>query len=155
MKVTKQDIVFLGIQILLFLAFSYDLEFMRILFPVAIFWLGVILFVSGALVTMIAVAQLNMNLSPFPSPLLGAKFVGNGLYKFERHPIYSGLFLAFLGYAIISDSGYRILISLLLLAFFYFKTQYEEKRLHLAFPEYEIYRKRTSRFFPLRIFRKQ
>lgn len=155
MKVTKQDIGFVGIQFMLFLAFAYDLEFMRILFPVAIFWLGVILFVSGALITVISVAQLNMNLSPFPSPLPGAKFIGNGLYKLVRHPIYTGLFLAFLGYAIISDSGYRIIISLLLFALFYFKTQYEEKQLHLAFPEYEKYKKRTNRFFPLGIFRKQ
>lgn len=155
MKVTKQDIGFVGIQFMLFLAFAYDVEFMGILFPVAIFWVGVFLFVSGALITVVAVMQLNMNLSPFPSPLPGAKFISNGLYKFVRHPIYTGLFLSFLGYAIISDSGYRIIISLLLLTFFYFKTQYEEMQLHLAFPEYETYKKRTNRFFPLRIFRPQ
>lgn len=148
-KVTKQDIGFVGLQFLLFLAFAYDVESIKILFPEIAFWLGVFLFVSGALITVIAVVQLNMNLSPFPSPLPGAKFIGNGIYKFIRHPIYTGLFSAFLGYAIISDSGYRIIISMLLLLLFYFKSKYEEKQLNLVFPQYSEYRKTTGRFFPL------
>lgn len=153
MKVSKQDIGFVLLQLMLFLAFAYDLESFKIVLPEALFWIGVFLFVSGALIIIVAVSQLNVNLSPFPSPLPGSKLIGKGAYKFIRHPIYTGIFSSFFGYAIISDSGYRILISLVLLLLFYFKTQYEEKQLRFVFPEYEEYKKQTGKFLPTQIFR--
>lgn len=121
---------------------------MTILFPVFLFWLGVGLFVLGALITIVAVFQLNVNLSPFPSPLPGSKLIETGVYKFVRHPIYTGLILAFFGYAIISDSGYKLLISTTLFLLFYFKTRYEENMLLAKFPTYLEYKNRTGRFFP-------
>lgn len=136
------------LQFLLFVAFVFDVKSMAILFPDILFWLGIALFVLGGLITFIAVLQLNVNLSPFPSPLPGSKLIDTGLYKFIRHPIYTGLILAFFGFAIVSDSGYRLLISALLFGLFYFKTGYEEKRLQEKFPNYEEYRNRSGRFFP-------
>lgn len=121
---------------------------MTILFPAALFWFGVVIFVLGALITVVAVLQLNINLSPFPSPLPGSKLIENGVYKFVRHPIYTALILAFTGYAIISDSGYRLLISAVLFLLFYFKTRYEERRLIEKFPTYSEYKKQSGRFFP-------
>ncbi len=151
-KVTKHDVGFVGLQFILFLAYAYDVESIRFIFPVFIFWFGVFLFVIGVMITLIAVIQLNMNLSPFPSPLPGAKFIGSGVFKFVRHPIYTGLFMAFLGYAIISDSVYRIIISMILLILFYFKSQYEEKQLNIVFPQYAKYCETTGRFFPIQLF---
>jgi protein-S-isoprenylcysteine O-methyltransferase Ste14 len=121
---------------------------MAIHFPAVLFWFGVAIFILGAFTTVIAVFQLNINLSPFPSPLPGAKLINIGVYKFIRHPIYSGLILAFFGYAIISDSGYRLLISTILFLLFYYKTLYEEKRLIEKFPTYKEYKNRSGRFFP-------
>ncbi|WP_417266182.1 methyltransferase family protein [Brumimicrobium sp.] len=74
--------------------------------------------------------------------------IENGVYKFIRHPIYTGLILSFFGFAIISDSGYRILITAVLFLLFYFKTIYEEKRLIEKFPSYLEYKSRSGRFFP-------
>lgn len=148
MKIPSKDIVFVLLQFLLFIAFTFDIQSMQILFPAILFWFGVGIFVLGAFITLVAVFQLNVNLSPFPSPLPGAKLIVNGVYKFVRHPIYTGLILAFFGYAIISDSGYRLLISAVLFLLFYFKTHYEEKRLIEKFPNYSEYKKRSGRFFP-------
>lgn len=97
---------------------------------------------------MVAVLHLNIHLSPFPSPLLGAKLVETGIYKLVRHPIYTGLILAFYGYAVITDSGYRLLIATLLFVLFYIKSLYEEKCLIEKFPNYTEYKKRSGRFFP-------
>ena len=148
LKIPRKDILFVVIQFLLFIAFSLDVSSLIIVLPVALFWLGVVIFIVGFLITVFAVLQLNLNLSPFPSPLPGSKLIVNGVYKFVRHPIYTGLILAFFGYAIISDSGYRMLIATALFLLFYFKTIYEEKRLAEKFPTYSEYKSRTGRFFP-------
>lgn len=136
------------LQFLLFIAFSFEIDSMAIIFPEVLFWFGVVIFVIGAFITITAALQLNFNLSPFPSPLPGSNLIENGVYKFIRHPIYTGLILSFFGFAIISDSGYRILITAVLFLLFYFKTIYEEKRLIEKFPRYLEYKSRSGRFFP-------
>ncbi|MGO3184559.1 MAG: methyltransferase family protein [Aequorivita sp.] len=148
MKIPSKDILFVLLQFLLFIAFTFDIESMTILFPAFLFWFGVGFFVLGFVITVVAVLQLNVNLSPFPSPLPGAKLIETGVYKFVRHPIYTGLILAFFGYAFISDSGYKLVVAALLFLLFYFKTFYEEKQLLEKFPDYSEYKKRTGRFFP-------
>lgn len=132
----------------LFVAFAFEMDVLRIYFPVYIFWIGVVVLVLGALLTTTAVLQLNVHLSPFPSPLLGSKLKQSGAYKIARHPIYTGILMSFFGYALIVDSGYKMIIALLLALLFYFKSSYEEKRLLNFFPDYIEYKKRTGRFFP-------
>lgn len=148
MKIPPKDILFVLIQFIIFIVYTFDFESIRIVVPEILFWFGVFIFVFGALITVIAVLQLNINLSPFPSPLADSKLIETGVFKFIRHPIYTGLILAFFGYAIVDDSGYKLLISLGLLLWFYFKTLYEERLLIEKFPEYLEYKKRSGRFFP-------
>lgn len=148
MKIPIKDILFVLLQFALFVAFAFEVGSMRIYFPEILFWLGVVMLVLGALITLIAVLQLNVNLSPFPSPLPGSKLIANGVYKFIRHPIYTGIMMAFFGFAIIADSGYKLAITLTLSLLFYFKTIYEEKRLMEMFPDYSEYKQRSGRFFP-------
>lgn len=148
LKIPPKDILFVLIQFIIFIVYTFDFESMRIDVPDFLFWFGVFIFVIGALITVVAVLQLNINLSAFPSPLADAKLIETGVYKFIRHPIYTGLILAFFGYAIVDDSGYKLLISLGLLLWFYFKTLYEERLLIEKFPQYSEYKKRSGRFFP-------
>lgn len=148
MRIPFKDIVFVLIQFGLFLAFFLEVETLQIEFPEYIFWLGIAVLLFGALLTTTAVLQLNVHLSPFPSPLPGSKLIQNGAYKFARHPIYTGILLSFLGYGLIVDSVYKLLIVTALFLLFYFKTIYEEKKLDNFFPEYSEYKKRTGRFFP-------
>ena len=148
MKIPIKDILFVLLQFALFVAFAFEVGSMRIYFPEILFWLGVVMLVLGALITLIAVLQLNVNLSPFPSPLPGSKLIANGVYKFIRHPIYTGIMMAFFGFAIIADSGYKLAITLTLSLLFYFKTIYVEKRLMEMFPDYSEYKQRSGRFFP-------
>ncbi|MEM0517256.1 MULTISPECIES: methyltransferase family protein [Aequorivita] len=148
MRIPIADIVFVLLQFVLFVAFVFDVGSMRIYFPEWLFWIGVLLLILGALTTLIAVLQLNVHLSPFPSPLPGSKLIVTGVYKFIRHPIYTGIMIAFFGFAIIADSGYKLLITLLLIVLFYFKSKYEERRLAAIFPGYLEYKRKSGRFFP-------
>ncbi|MCP9201358.1 isoprenylcysteine carboxylmethyltransferase family protein [Gramella sp. GC03-9] len=104
--------------------------------------------IMGVVITLVAMLQLNRNLSPFPTPRQGARFVKTGLFKYVRHPIYGGILLGLSAYSIYSVSGFRVLICISLYALFYIKTEYEEKRLEEKFEEYPAYRSGTGRFFP-------
>ena len=148
MKIPLKDILFVLFQFLLILAFAFDFDVLSLIFPAVLFWIGLVLFISGSFTTVVAVLHLNIHLSPFPSPLPDAKLIETGIYKLVRHPIYTGLILAFYGYAVITDSGYRLLIATLLFVLFYIKSLYEEQRLIEKFPNYTEYKKRSGRFFP-------
>ena len=148
LKIPIRDMFFVVLQFILFVAYAFEINSMRVLFPELLFWIGVGMLFFGGLISVVAVLQLNIHLSPFPSPLPGSKLIQTGVFKYVRHPIYSGIVLAFFGFALIADSGYKLLIALFLLILFYFKSQYEELRLMELFPEYENYKLKSGRFLP-------
>lgn len=148
MKIPAKDKMYVFLQLLVFLAWLPEPKALEVILPENIQWLALFGSGIGFLLIVTAFVQLNTSLSPFPSPKSGAKLITSGAFAFARHPIYSGiLFLAF-GLSIWLHSGYKLIISFLLLMVFYFKSGYEEKCLLNRFPEYEIYRRETGRFFP-------
>jgi protein-S-isoprenylcysteine O-methyltransferase Ste14 len=148
MKLGIKDIAYVGIQFLLFLVYLYDMPFLH--FTLSSIVKDIFLAVSliGIGIALLSMMQLNIHLSPFPSPKKGSKLVQNGLYKFVRHPIYSGVLIALFGYGLYTTSSYRLIISLSLLVLFYYKSKYEEMRLQRNFSDYKSYQKTTGRFFP-------
>ncbi len=148
MAVPKKDIIFVALQFLVFLVWLIPVEQLRFELSENMHMLALVVAGIGLLIILIAFLQLNTNLSPFPSPTKGARLVTSGVFAFARHPIYSGvLFMAF-GLSVWLGSGYKLLISLLLLLVFYFKSRYEENKLQERFPEYVLYKRQTGRFFP-------
>lgn len=150
MKRPKTDILFVLIQCVLFLLFLLEIPQLQLSIPLLIAIIGGIALIVGGIVLLIALLQLNKNLSPFPSPKSGAQLIQTGLYKYIRHPIYTGILMVFFGYSMYVASGYKFLITLLLLVLFLFKSRYEEKRLVHTFKEYAMYMKKTGRFLPKR-----
>jgi protein-S-isoprenylcysteine O-methyltransferase Ste14 len=110
--------------------------------------IGLLIAVFGGMIIILALLQLNKNLSPFPTPKEDATLLQNGLYKYMRHPIYTGIILFLAGYGVYQNSLYKLLILLLLVILFYLKSNYEEQRLEQKFPDYKLYRNKTGRFFP-------
>lgn len=105
---------------------------------------------SGLMILLIAMAQLNTNLTPWPSPKTTGTLVRTGLYRYVRHPIYAGILLFAFCFAFYSGEWFRIGLSACLWSLFYFKSSYEEKLLVEKYPEYEEYRRMTGRFVPRR-----
>lgn len=103
---------------------------------------------SGLIILFIAMAQLNTNLTPWPSPKTTGTLVRTGLYRYVRHPIYAGILVFAFSYAFYSGDWFRIGLSASLLLLFYFKSSYEEQLLVAKYPEYQEYRTRTGRFIP-------
>ena len=149
MKIDYKDYYYVGIQFLLFLLFLLPVFPQKIGLPKIIGWIGLLSTASGFIILFIAFFKLGKALSPFPTPKPNISLRSSGIYGYIRHPIYSGLILAFFGWGLFQDSPYQLGIALLLSALFYFKSVYEEQKLIRQFgSNYLTYKQKTGRFFP-------
>ncbi len=143
-----KDLLFISIQMLLFVAYLLPISigFFTINLLVKYLFLG--LSVLGFLVIILAIIQLDKNLTPFPSPKQNGSLINTGLYKFVRHPIYSGIIVCTIAFGFYNQNIWRIGIGVFLWILFYFKSIYEEKMLSDKFSQYIDYKHDTRRFFP-------
>jgi protein-S-isoprenylcysteine O-methyltransferase Ste14 len=74
--------------------------------------------------------------------------VQRGIYARVRHPLYTSVMLASLGWALIWQSGSSLLAALALVPFFHAKARREERWLCETFPDYADYASRVPRFIP-------
>jgi protein-S-isoprenylcysteine O-methyltransferase Ste14 len=102
---------------------------------------AVILAVRGAI-------DLGSALTPVPRPRDDAVLVETGVYGLARHPIYGGLILGSLGWAVMQASLVALAMTAILAAFLLLKSGREEAWLSQRFPGYPAYRARTKRFIP-------
>lgn len=147
-KIKRKDFIFVGVQFLLLAIFFTP--FFKISFQILIFlrYPGAVISIMGFLIIIIAIIQLNKNLTPFPTPIDKGNLIKTGLYKYIRHPIYTGIFLATIGLGFFNNSLWQICIAVTLLILFYFKSSYEESLLIEKYEEYKKYKETTNRFFP-------
>jgi protein-S-isoprenylcysteine O-methyltransferase Ste14 len=143
-----KDIVFVGVQLLLFVIYFLPLIDFRFTVNPFVGYAALALTFAGLFIVLFAFLQMNTSLTPFPTPSENGKLIQNGLYKYIRHPIYTGIILASIGFGIYRDSLWQIIVGCVLWIFFYFKSSYEEELLARRFPQYADYRRNTSRFFP-------
>ncbi len=144
---SNKDYWLVGIQFLLFLIFliPFDLRFGvadYLRFP------SLLVAIIGFLIVVVTLFNLDKSLTAFPTPKSNSELITSGLYKYVRHPIYTGILLTVFGYAFYSGSFSRVAISVFLLILFYFKTNYEEQKLLQKYPEYLAYKAQTGRFIP-------
>jgi protein-S-isoprenylcysteine O-methyltransferase Ste14 len=92
--------------------------------------------------------QRGRALTAVPHPLASASLVDGGPYRFVRHPIYAGIVLGALGWAIAAWSGWGVAAALLLLAFFDLKRRREEAWLVAGIAGYDAYRGRVRALVP-------
>jgi protein-S-isoprenylcysteine O-methyltransferase Ste14 len=102
----------------------------------------------GAALGLAAGIELGPNLTPLPRPRVDASLVQTGAYALVRHPIYTSLLLAALGWSLLRTSTPALLLSVALAALFDRKASYEERWLTERFPEYEGYRRRVRKLIP-------
>ena len=103
--------------------------------------IGAIMLVAGAV-------ALGSNLSVLPSPLEGAQVVRHGVYRWVRHPIYLGVILLTVGWAVHRGDLLHTVLAVGIGLFFAAKASREERYLQERSPDYEGYRRRTWRFVP-------
>lgn len=116
--------------------------------PAAIEAVGLILIVAGAALILVAATHLGRSLTPTPVPVADGQLSTDGLYKFMRHPIYTGVLTIVAGLAIRSGSLITLAIAGVTVVFFNQKATWEERQLADHYPDYADYAARTPRFVP-------
>jgi len=109
---------------------------------------GVGLLGVAALCGIAGTAALGRNLTPFPRPLSSTQLVQAGIYGLTRHPLYTAVICAAIGWALVWQSGLALVAALATGPFFDAKARREERWLRRQFPEYARYQKRVKRFVP-------
>jgi len=105
--------------------------------------LGSVFFVAGMMVFIICAAQVYLG------KLLKKGTATGGLYRFIRHPQYSGLAFAALGLAIMWPRFLTLVLLAVMLLLYYILAKDEERRMMNRFGEdYAAYLKRIGMFVP-------
>jgi protein-S-isoprenylcysteine O-methyltransferase Ste14 len=128
----------IGISLLLIsLAFLIvsEFKFTFLIYP------GIFLIVASLFLILISYIQIKKHF------LTAKGIVKTGLYKYIRHPMYSGIVLFFIGLILAVPSFYVFVYSLVAILLMIWQAYEEEKFLFKKFPEYKKYKKETGMFF--------
>jgi len=115
----------------------------------SLLWAGILLTALGVGISIWARLSLGANWSGMVTLKQGHELVRKGLYRWIRHPIYTGILLGFIGTAMIKSHARGWLGFAILLLSFYFKARREENFLRQEFGEgFEEHQRRTGMFLP-------
>lgn len=116
-------------------------------------WLvgGGVIVVAGLVLMLWSARSLGRNLTALPEPVTGGEMVTSGPYRWVRHPMYTAVFLLFLGVSLVFGSLAGVVLSALLIGLFALKSRYEERQLRISYPGYTAYLEQVpGRFIPTR-----
>lgn len=109
---------------------------------------GGLLLVIAAGCGLAGAISLGRNLTPFPKPSARTQLVQTGIYRLMRHPLYTAVFCASVGWALVWRSWPGLLAALALGPLLDAKARREERWLRQQFPEYSTYEQQVRRFIP-------
>jgi protein-S-isoprenylcysteine O-methyltransferase Ste14 len=113
------------------------------------FWCGAVLALGGFLFTIWARIHIGRNWSGTVTLKEGHELVKTGPYRWVRHPIYTGLLLAFIGSAIARAEWRGILAVALAMAALWRKLRMEERWMREQFGrDYEEYSRQVAALIP-------
>jgi protein-S-isoprenylcysteine O-methyltransferase Ste14 len=107
-----------------------------------------ILSLLGLAVVAVGLINLGRSATPLPTPVRGGALRSDGLYRYVRHPIYTGVMALAIGSAITSGSISIVAAASALVVWLGIKARWEERRLRARYPDYEAYASHTPRFIP-------
>lgn len=113
--------------------------------PAVVAALGWVLVIAGGGLAIDGVIQIRGHLTAYPAPLDHGKLVEHGSYRMVRHPIYGGLVIGVVGLAVASGNLVALVAGLVLGAFFYAKSGFEETLLEDKYVDYPQYQRRVTR----------
>lgn len=120
------------------------------LLPDPVFYLGVAVMITGIVIRAWAITRLGRHFSPVVRTSADQQIVKTGPYRLVRHPSYTGMVLAIIGYSVALTSGIGILVAFVAVAIgFGYRIHVEEAALTERFgEEYRDYVRSTWRLIP-------
>lgn len=110
---------------------------------------GLLLATAGLALSLAGAWVIRRHLTPLPHPPDRAQLVTTGPFALARHPIYGGIVLGALGWAVWRWDALRAVLALALGVFLLVKIKLEEALLARRFPEdYPPYATRVKRMIP-------
>ena len=110
---------------------------------------GTIVNILGLALLIVGGLGLGSSLTPTPVPRKAGQLTTRGLYRFVRHPIYTGVLMIVVALVVTSGSWVHVIIGVVTVVFFSVKARWEEQRLRLEYPDYDAYARSTGRFVPI------
>ena len=113
-------------------------------------YLGSILIICGMIIRFVAIRTLGTFFTVNLALHDNHRLINAGLYKYIRHPSYSGSLLSFLGFGLSLNNWLSLIIIFVpIMITFINRINIEEKLLQQQFgSEYEEYKKKTKRLIP-------
>lgn len=110
---------------------------------------GIVLTIIGLVIAIVARKTLADNWSADVELKKDHKLITEGVYKYVRHPIYTGIILMGIGTILVMQTIYSIIFYLAMIIFLTYKLKKEEKLLLQHFPnDYPGYMKKTKALIP-------
>jgi len=110
---------------------------------------GLALIVIGLTLTFVAASTLRRFYSPTLRVRRDHQLITHGLYRFVRHPLYTGMGTATVGVLVYSSSLYGLLILLALVPLLVNRIRIEEQMMTAEFGDsYRSYKKTTHKLIP-------
>ena len=103
---------------------------------------------AGTGLVLVGGTALGRGLTPVPLPNAHTVLRTGGLYRWVRHPIYTGVLLVATSVTLAAGDPWRLVVLGLLVALLTVKARWEEARLAERFPDYPAYAATTGRFVP-------
>lgn len=156
-RYVRKEIVFLFVQFLLFMFYFMEMDWIEFTLPLFLKYFFIFLISLGALTLFFGILNLRENTwfiissgnrEKKNSILEKNIFLTAGIYQFIRHPIYAGILVIMISYALLDTSIFKVLITLIMGMVFFYKSILEEKWLFRNFRNFRLYKQRTGRFFP-------
>ena len=116
--------------------------------PVAVVRVALGAALVAIILMLVAASALGRGLTATPLPNAHAELRTGGLYRFVRHPIYSGLLLFAVARTLPSGDLWTALACVALVVLINAKAHWEERHLAQRFPGYAAYAAGTPRFIP-------
>ena len=107
-----------------------------------------VLLAMGLVILGMSFIALGKSLTAHPMPAKQGVLVTDGLYRFARHPIYTGLLAIGLAMALGGGLFPHLLFFIALVVLLNYKASFEEQLLRARYVDYASYADKTGRFLP-------